>query len=187
MKYFSVLLSAVRDVLADKTRMDVSQQEVSACCDDLARQIRRSYEPNLIIAIGAGGSVPGELMAEKLGIPIMHVVIRRNINIARRYSLDPIPLRWILSLYHHFLFQTVKPTLSEDINISFSDKKVLVVDDTIHTGATIDVIDAYLKRTDALDVKIASLSYVSNRQPDFFALPRGNYSFPWSRDYNPEP
>jgi hypoxanthine phosphoribosyltransferase len=187
MRYFSVLLSVVRDVLADKTRRQVSEQEVSACCDDLARQIRRSYEPNLIIAIGTGGSVPGELMAEKLGISIMHVIIRRNINIARRYSLDPIPLRWIMSLYHHFLFRTVKPALSEDIDVSFSDKTVLVVDDTIHTGATIDVIDAYLKRAGALDVKVAALSYVSNRWPDFYALPRGNYSFPWSRDYNPEP
>jgi len=187
MRYFSVLLSVVRDVLADKTRRKISQQEISACCDDLARQIRRSYEPNLIIAIGAGGSVPGELMAENLGIPIVHVVIRRNINIARRYSLDPIPLRWIMSLYHHFLFQTVKPTLSEDIDIIFSDKKVLVVDDTVHTGATFNVINAYLKRAGALDVKVAALSYVFNRQPDFYALPRGNYSFPWSRDYNPEP
>ena len=92
-----------------------------------------------------------------------------------------------MSLYHHFLFQTVKPTLSEDIDIIFSDKKVLVVDDTVHTGATFNVINAYLKRAGALDVKVAALSYVFNRQPDFYALPRGNYSFPWSRDYNPEP
>jgi len=65
-----------------------------------------------------------------------------------------------------------------------SGKKILVVDDTIHTGATVDVVVKYLKQINVLEIKIASLAYVSKRKPDFSVLPSGNYCFPWSSDYN---
>ena len=184
MKYFSFLVRAFRDVLADKTRKRISQREVSDCCSDLAQIIRQNYKPNLVVAIDTGGSIPGDLIAQTLSIPIVHIVVRRNINIVRRYSLDPIPLRWIMSMYHHFLFQTVEPILSTNVNIDISGKKVLIVDDIIHTGATVDVAVNYLKQARVLEIKTASFAYVSDRKPDFFVLPSGNYSFPWSKDYD---
>lgn len=188
MKYFRILVKAFKDVFADKTRRRISQQEVSICCDDLAKIIQQSYEPNLIIAIDMGGSVPGELIAQRLGmIPVVHLLVRRNINITRRYSNDPIPLRWIMSFYHHVLFQTVKPSIPADIDLDVSGKKVLIVDDTIHTGATADIVIGHLKKANVLEIKVASLAYVSERRPDYSILPFGNYSFPWSKDYcNPE-
>lgn len=183
MNYFSLLKRVFQDVLADKTRIKISQQEVSACCDTLAQVLRQNYEPELIVAIDSGGSVPGELVAQILSIPILHLTIRRDINLPRRYGLDPIPLRWIMSIYHHFLFQTVEPTVFARSDIDVSGKKVLIIDDTIHTGATIDVAVNLLKHARVSEIKIASLTYVSERKPDFSVLPPGNYSFPWSRDY----
>src|SRR3989344_3864837 len=174
MKYISLLVSVFHDVLADKTRRKVSQREVSVCCNDLAQIIRQNYEPNIIVAIDTGGSVPAELIAQALGIPVMLLVVRRNINIARRYSLDPIPLRWMMSIYHHFLFRTVKPMVSVDGGIDVSGKKVLVVDDTVHTGATINVVVNYLRQAHVLEIKTASLAYVSEIRPDFSVLSSGN-------------
>jgi hypoxanthine phosphoribosyltransferase len=183
MKYLFLWTRIFRDFLADKTRITVSQDEVSISCRDLAQRIRQNYEPNLIIAIDAGGSIPGELIATTLGVPIVHLVVRRNINIPRRYSRDPIPWRWIMSIYHHYLFQTVRPTITVNIDINLSGQKVLIVDDSLHTGATVDVTIAYLRRMHVSEIKIASLSYTSERKPDFSALPPGNYSFPWSKDH----
>lgn len=183
MRYLRLLIRAFKDVLADKTRRRISQQEVSVYCDELAQIIRKNYTPDLVVAIDTGGSVPGELIAQALGIPIVHLVVRRKIPITRRYSNDPIPLRWIMSLYHHFLFQTITPTIPVEISIDVSGKKLLIVDDTMHTGATIDVVVNYLKQAGVLKLKIATLAHVSKRKPDFSALPSGNYSFPWSRDY----
>ena len=45
-----------------------------------------------------------------------------------------------MSLYHHFLFQTITPGIPVGIGTDVSGKKVLIVDDTLHTGATIDVV-----------------------------------------------
>ena len=61
-------------------------------------------------------------------------------------------------------------------------KKVLIVDDSLHTGATIDVATPYLISSGVVEIRVASIAYVANRKPDFFVLPRGNYSFPWSKD-----
>ncbi len=184
MKYISLLVRVFQDVLADKTRRKVSQRQVSVYCNDLAQIIRQNYEPNLIVAIDTGGSIPAELIAQELGIPVVHLVVRRNISIARRYALDPIPLRWVMSIYHHFLFHTVKPVVSVGGDIGVFGKKVLIVDDTIHTGATVDVAINYLRQANVLEIKTASLAYVSERKPDFSVLPSGNYSFPWSKDYD---
>ncbi len=183
MKHFSSIVGALQDMRADKTRTRTSQQEISVCCDNLARIVRQKYQPDLVVAIDTGGSVPGELVARAMNVPIVHVVIRRNISIARRYSLDPIPLRWIMSMYHHYLFQTRKPLLSEDISADISGRKVLVVDDILHTGATIDVAVDYLERANVSEIRIATLSYVSKRKPHFSVLPSGNYCFPWSKDF----
>lgn len=183
MIYFSPLIRMFQGMLADRMRKRISQQEVSACCENLALIVGQNYKPNLVVAIDTGGSVPGELIAQAMNIPVAHIVVRRDINIVRRYSLDPIPLNWIMSLYHHYLFQTVKPVLSVDVKIDISGKKILIVDDSLHTGATIDVTIDYLKQADVSEIQIATLAYVSKRKPDFSVLPSGNYSFPWSRDY----
>ncbi len=182
MKY-PLVIRVLQDALADKTRRKISPEEVSIYCRQLAEKVRLEYEPDLVVAIATGGSIPGELVAGALTIPLVHLTIRRDIDISRRYSRDPIPLRYMLSLYHHFLFQTTKPTISVGVDTGISDKKILIVDDALHTGATIDVAVEYLRKARASEIKTASLGYVSTRKPDFSALPRGNYSFPWSRDY----
>ncbi len=178
-----LFLRIVQDLLADRTRVRISRQEVFAYCDALAQELKKSYNPDMVIAIDTGGSVPGERIGETLDIPVLHLLVRRNITIARRYSLDPIPLRWIMSMYHHYLFQTVKPVVSAQSNGNVSGKKVLIVDDSLHTGATIDVAIEYLTASGAEEIKVSTLAYVASRKPDFSILPRGSYSFPWSKDY----
>ncbi|MEY3784331.1 MAG: hypothetical protein RLZZ230_653 [Candidatus Parcubacteria bacterium] len=180
---FHTIIRVLQDMRADNTRVLISQQEISVCCVDLALAVQQKYQPDFVVAIDTGGSVPGELIALSMNVPVVHVVIRRNINIVRKYSLDPIPLRWIMSMYHHYLFQTIRPVITKDVSFDMSGKKVLIVDDSLHTGATIDVAVDYLKGINVSEIQIATLSYVSKRKPDFSVLPFGNYSFPWSKDF----
>ena len=179
-----LVVRVLRDVFADKTRQRISEQEVSILCEQLVRAIRESYTPNLVVAIATGGSAPGEIIARLLHVPIAHLVIRREINITRRYSLDPIPLRWIMSVYHHYLFQTTKPTISKGISVDISGKRVLIVEDMVHTGATIDVAIKYLSMANVSQIKTVSLGFAAERRADFSVLPLGNYCFPWSKDFN---
>lgn len=177
-------MRALQDVLADKTRKRVSEGELYASYDNLARIIRQNFVPNLVVAIDTGGSIPGEMIAQRLKIPIVHITVRRSIKITRRYGNDPVLLRWVMSVYHHYLFRLTKPVISVDINTDISGKNILVVDDSIHTGATIDVVTDHLRRAGAHRIVTASLTYVSENKPDYSVIAPGNYSFPWSKDYN---
>ncbi|HEY0010808.1 MAG TPA: phosphoribosyltransferase [Candidatus Paceibacterota bacterium] len=183
MAYLPSLIRAVQDALSDQRRQRVTESGVAECCRTLVGKVLEWDTPDLVIAIATGGTSPGNLMAEAMGIPVVHLHISRDIKIKRRYSLDPIPLRWILSAYHHFLFQTTMPKVLSDTEIDVSGKKVLIVDDSVHTGKTIDVAVRYVEGKHASEIKVATLARVSERCPDFFVLPPGNYSFPWSKDY----
>ncbi len=135
------------------------------------------------MAIDYGGSTPGELIGGNLSIPVVHLVIRRNTDIAHRYGNDPIPLRGIMSFYHHYLFRTVIPHVSKVSDTDLAEKNILIVDDSIHTGATLNVATRYLYEHGANAIKSASLACVEEIKSDFTILPRGNYSFPWSVDH----
>lgn len=180
---YTILIKILQDTFVDNTRKKISRDEITLYCANLAKAVQKNYKPDIVIAIDTGGFMPGKLIAKKLGIPVRHIVIRRNINIGRMYNLDPIPMRWIMSVYHHFLFHTTKPTLNTKIDIDISDKNILIVDDVLHTGETINVAINYLEMIPVKKIKVATLSYVSKRKPDFSILPIGNYSFPWSKDF----
>lgn len=183
MKYSNNILNTLRDMEADTTRKRISINELTVCCQDLAEKISVDYDPDVVIAIATGGSMTGGLIAKMLNVPIVHITIRRNITIGRMYNFDIAPLRWLFSFYHHYLFRTTKPEVSTEIKIDLRGKKILIIDDTIHTGATIDAALHYLRNTGSVDIKIASLTYVSKRKPDFSVLSIGNYCFPWSKDF----
>lgn len=180
---FSALLNAVKDARKDYSRITIPQDDVVMYCDSLTRMIKENYVPDIIVAIETGGVVPGELIAKLFSVPVLYIGIRRNIFI-RQYSFNLRPIQWIMSVYHHFLFHAMKPVLNKEIAMDISNKKILVVDDVLHTGATFDVAIEYLKRKGAIKIRTVSLSYVSKRKPDYSILPAGDYSFPWSKDFN---
>lgn len=136
---YPIWLKVLQDTFSDNTRKRISKEEVDVQCYNLAQKIEQVYKPDLVIAIETGGSIPGQLIAHRLNTPVLYITISRNINIGRMYNNDPIPFRWIMSGYHHFLFHTTKPQISDGISVDISGKKVLIVDDSLHTGATIDV------------------------------------------------
>ena len=180
---YNDILNTLRDMESDTTRKRISINELTVCCQSLAEKISIDYDPDVVIAIATGGSMPGELIAKILTVPIVHITIRRNITVGRMYNFDLAPLRWLLSFYHHYLFRTTKPEVFSEIKIDVRSKKILIIDDTIHTGATIDAALYYLRHVGCMDIKVASLAYVSKIKPDFSVLPIGNYCFPWSKDF----
>ena len=183
MNYIKLLVNTFRDTFADTSRVKVSNEEVASLCRDLSRKIQRTFSPDIVVAIDHGGSTPGELIGRNLSIPVVHLVIRRNTDIVRRYGNDPIPLRWIISFYHHYLFRTVTPYVLKVSEVNFSEKNILIVDDSIHTGATLNVAVRYLLEHGASSIRSASLTHIEEIKPDFTILPQGNYSFPWSVDH----
>ncbi|MBN2488517.1 MAG: phosphoribosyltransferase [Methanosarcinaceae archaeon] len=118
----------------------------------LARKIRDSgYVPDLMIAIGRGGYVPGRVVSDLLlfndltTFKIEHYTRAANIQETAK----------------------VKYPLSVDIH----GKKILVVDDVTDTGDTLRLAVEYLKTMEPLELRTAVLQHktCSGFIPDYYA------------------
>lgn len=104
--------------------------------------------PDVIVSIGKGGTIPGVILAEKLGITNLNFGIKSYSNFTRQEVL---------------VYQTVNFE-------AYRDSKILIVDDLTDSGKTFEyVTNAFLKnycehiKTASVFVKEQS-SYI----PDFF-------------------
>jgi len=50
----------------------------------------------------------------------------------------------LMSIYHHYLFQKNTPVLTKGVDGNIENKKILLVDDVVHTGSTIRESIKYL-------------------------------------------
>jgi hypoxanthine phosphoribosyltransferase len=138
----------------------LSWQAVDEYISKIEGQIRESgFAPDYIVGIVRGGAIPAVLLSHRLGIPVVMVHWNtRDKGIDRRES---------------------NAWLSEDIN--FNNKKVLVVDDIVDTGLTIeelfedwsDTKEVGAEPTLALDnIRVCAIIYneVQHMYVDYYGL-----------------
>jgi len=135
-------------------------------CNQLADTIGTStYQPDLIIAIGRGGWVPGRVLSDMLG----------------QFNLTSIKIEHYQETKHHQAAQVRYP-LPADID----GKRVLILDDLCDSGDTFEVaVEHVLSRGIPLEVKTACLLYkqVSSFEPDFYVEKLQEWrwiTFPWA-------
>ncbi|MDO5841106.1 phosphoribosyltransferase [Methanosarcina mazei] len=133
----------------------------------LARKIKASgYKPDLIIAIGRGGYVPGRLVSDFLlfsdltSIKVEHYLRGAEMKAEAR----------------------IRFPLSVDI----SGKKVLIVDDVTDTGDTLKLSIGYVQSLNASEIRTAVLQHktCSSFVPDFYGqkIIRWRWIiYPWAR------
>lgn len=141
--------------------------EVSRLSRLLARKIKASgYKPDLIIAIGRGGFVPGRLISDFLlfneltTMKVEHYMRGAEMQAEARIKY-PIP-------------------------VDISGKKVLIVDDITDTGDTLSISVAYAQSLSPAEIKTAVLQHktCSSFTPDFYAqkIIRWRWIiYPWAR------
>lgn len=130
----------------------ISFGEVLQLSRILARKIKASgYKPDLIVAIGRGGYVPGRLVSDFLlfddltSMKIEHYTRAANMREETRIKF-PIP-------------------------VDITGKKVLIVDDVTDTGETLNLAVGYALSLKSADVRTAVLLHktCSPFIPDFYA------------------
>jgi hypoxanthine phosphoribosyltransferase len=133
----------------------------------LSRKIRTSgYMPDLIVAIGRGGYVPGRLVSDFLlfndltSMKIEHYTRAANMQAEARIRFP--------------------------ISVDISGKKVLIVDDVTDTGDTLRLAVDYVWSLKPADVKTAVLQHktCSTFVPDFYAQKVIKWRwiiYPWAR------
>jgi len=145
----------------------ISFNEVLRLSRSLARKIKASgYIPDLIVAIGRGGYVPGRLISDFLlfndltSMKIEHYARAADMREEARIKF-PIP-------------------------VDIAGKKILVVDDVTDTGETLNLAVAYILNLKPASVRTAVLQHktCSSFTPDFYAQKIIKWRwiiYPWAR------
>ncbi|MDM7919380.1 MAG: phosphoribosyltransferase [Methanosarcina sp.] len=145
----------------------ISFAEVYRISKLLARKIKASgYHPDLIIAIGRGGYVPGRLVSDFLLFNALTT----------------------MKVEHYMRGAEMKAeaVIRFPVSVDISGKKVLIVDDITDTGDTLKLSVGYIKGMSPADVKTAVLQHktCSSFVPDFYGQKVIRWRwiiYPWAR------
>lgn len=144
--------------------------DIKRRCVDLSEQIRdQSITFDAIIAIQRGGCVPGVYLSHIMEIPDFFTIGVRTTateNIRSSRLVDPI-------ISSNYSFKNIK------------GKRILIVDDVVNTGKTINIAKSCLRKFQPASLKTAALvwdgSYSNRFCPvDFHTLYTPDWVvFPW--------
>jgi hypoxanthine phosphoribosyltransferase len=132
--------------------VNISWDQIDKQCDKIAADIKRTNIIfDMIVAIGRGGMIPARIMSDRLGI--------NNIQL------------FSIKLYKDVGQRNNKPTI-ENFSVSIDDKNILLIDDILDSGTTIDAAITYMQsHRRPISVKTATLlcKKSNKRKPTFFA------------------
>ncbi len=127
-------------------------------CRALALKIFREYDPDVVIGIARAGVIPGAVVASILQRDFASVAITRTETGGRPVVIAG-PPRIV------------------------TGRRVLIVDETCDTGATMKLALAAVRELKPAAVKTAVSFRTGDYQPDFYALETGNFVIlPWDRE-----
>ena len=131
----------------------------------LAVEVDKDFCPDVIAGVGKSGMIPASIIAKKLGVDEIYSVV------ASLYGEGKPPVR----LYE-------EPKIGSSSMKSLRGRKVLVVDDFVATGTTMDKVEKIISDLDAEEVKTAviGLRKSSMHRPDYVSMTfDGCLLFPW--------
>ena len=150
-----------------KCRM-VSWEEVYRLCKDLARKVEESgYKPETIIGLARSGFVPSRLLSDFLGITDL-VCLKVE--------------HWLDTTGEH----KDEATIPYKIPFKIEGKNILVVDDIVDTGKSMNISIDYIKMFKPKEVRSAVMQYITSSQhiPDYYVVKVSDWTwfiYPWNR------
>jgi hypoxanthine phosphoribosyltransferase len=127
-------------MLRDKAELYIAASEIEKLCSQLALQINHDYkEKELILICVLKGSVLFTAdLVRKITIPVKIDFVR-------------------LSSYGHGTESTGNVQIIKDVSFDLRDKHVLVIEDILDTGTTLDFFKKHLQASKPASLKIATL------------------------------
>jgi uncharacterized protein len=127
-------------------------------CRALALKVFREYDPEVVIGIAKAGVIPGAVVASILQRDFASVAITRT-EAGARPAVIAGPPRLV------------------------AGRRVLIVDETCDSGATMKLALAAVRELNPAAVRTAVSFRTGEFQPDFYALESGNFIIlPWDRE-----
>lgn len=128
----------------------------------LALKVVRAYDPEIIVGIATAGVVPGAVIAAILDREFHSIVV------SRRYQAEP-------------LRET--PAVFGAAPIAVRGRRVLIVDETCDSGATMRLAVSAIVDTGAAEVRTAVAFKTGTYEPDFHALAtESEIVLPWDKE-----
>lgn len=145
----------------------ITWDDVYSKCKVLAEKIKESnWKPDKLIAIARSGFIPGRILSDFLGVT------------------DLVSLK-----VEHWLDTTAQhkdeATIPYKIPFELDSKNVLVIDDIVDTGKSMEETIKYLKSFNPKEVKSAVMQYLtcSKYEPHFYAEKEESWTwfvYPWN-------
>ena len=128
----------------------------------LALKVAREYDPEIVVGIATAGVVPGAAVAAMLDRPFYSMLV------SRRYATETV---------------RETPAVFGAAPSEVRGKKVVVVDETCGSGATLRLAIASVLNAGAADVRSAVSFKTGDYQPDFFGLEtESTIVLPWDKE-----
>jgi hypoxanthine phosphoribosyltransferase len=169
-----------------RRRRVISIEEINKICDILGENVTNP-KPDFIVSIESGGWYIGHRIAKRLSLPHFSITIRRKTVSTRLYEIFPNWLKIIPTIIHGVIFLIRKPVLqrklSRDSEKEIITKNILIVDDVLQSGMTINMGVLYLKSIGAETVRTLVISNVFKKKVDH-DYQNGILFYPWSKCSN---
>ena len=128
----------------------------------LALRVARAYDPEVVIGVATAGVVPGAVVAAILDREFHSLIV------SRRYRSED---------------SREAPEVFGEVPPAVRDRRVLIVDETCDTGATIQLAVAAVFNAGAAEVRTAVSFKTGEYEPDFHALATESaIVLPWDRE-----
>ena len=128
----------------------------------LALKVARSYDPEIVIGVATAGVVPGAVVAAILDREFHSIIV------SRRYQSESV---------------RETPAVFGAVPPAVRDRRVLVVDETCDSGATMRLAVSAIVNTGAAEVRTAVAFKTGSFEPDYHALAtESTIVLPWDRE-----
>ncbi|HEY5218694.1 MAG TPA: phosphoribosyltransferase [Gemmatimonadaceae bacterium] len=128
----------------------------------LALKVAREYDPDIVVGVATAGVVPGAVIAAILDVEFHSILV------SRRYRSEHV---------------RETPAIFGQAPHEVRDRKVLLVDETCDSGATMRLALAALINAGAAEVRTAVAFRTGDYAPDFHAIAtQSTVILPWDRE-----
>jgi hypoxanthine phosphoribosyltransferase len=166
--------------IVDVFKIDISLREAIEMSRLLAQEIEGKFSPNIVIGINRGGYLPAIEIANRFDVPLSCIKIERRIGMELAFAKCPPALKPFLEIYYELRLVLKEPIVTKAFSAPNYYGKILIVDDMVHTGKTINAAVEHIDDREQRIVRTSALCCVGRAKPDYF-VKRGNCKFPWSR------
>jgi uncharacterized protein len=130
---------------------------------DLAAKIRNdSFKPDMIVGVSRGGWLPARVLSDLLSnSTLTSVGVELYVGVSERKS---------------------KAVITQPVSANVKGKKVLIVDEVVDTGKTLELVREHVTKQGATAVRTATVYYKpwSTVKPDYFEKETDRWIvFPW--------